>query len=264
MSRPTIRLGTHEMWTLVDHVDLVETIRDWLRHPPPWVGDMTTPEPGLLRFHDADGGPNGEFAADDLRALRTAGLAALAARLLLMPGAITAGVVGSRPAVQWHIRVLGRCVPNICHFAVFTADRDGTARIDTHVLNELDLSGIGLSPAKSPADAALGATLVVMLGRTGGRLRYEQVTRGSVLATTDDQVVATDLREGIARRYTVDDLLGVLLGDRPGRTGWDEILLVDLPDNGRCRELDAVLAHRFVQSASRLGVGVNSRNGASS
>jgi ornithine cyclodeaminase/alanine dehydrogenase-like protein (mu-crystallin family) len=251
------------MWTLLDHVDLVETVSDWLRHPPPWVGDLTAPEPNLLCFHDADSGPNGELPADALCALRTAGLTALAARLLLTPSAVTAGVMGSRPAAQWHVGVLGRYVPNVCHVALFTTDRAGSARIDAHVLDQLDLDGVGLSPAASAADAVLGATLVVTLGQAS-QLRYDHVTRGAVLVTTDDRVVSTDLREGIARRYAVDDLLGVLLGERPGRTEWDEILLVDLPDNGRCRELDAVLAHRFVQSASRLGVGVNTRNGASS
>lgn len=263
MSRPTVRLGTHEMWTLLDHVDLVETVREWLHHPPPWVGDLTTPEPGLVHFHDADSGPDGELPTDVLLALRTAGLTALAARLLLAPGAVTAGVVGSRPTAQWHVGVLGRCVPNICHIALFTAGRVGSARIDTRMFNQLDLCGVDLTPVPSPADAVLGATLVVALDRAGGRLRYEQVTRGSVLVTTDDRAVSPDLRESIARRYTVDDLLGVLLGERPGRTEWDEILLVDLSDDHRCQELDVVLAHRFVQSASRLGVGISpTRNGA--
>lgn len=260
MSRPTVRLGTHEIWTLLDHVDLVDVVREWLHHPMPWVGDVTSSEPGLVRFQDADGGPNGELPVEDLRALRAAALTAFAARLLLAPGAVTAGVLGSRTAAQWHAAVLGRCVPNVCHFALFTGEPAGS--IDAHVRDQLDLSGIGLSPVASPVDAVLGATLVVALDEAGGPLDAEHVTRGSVVVTTDDRVVTSDLRECVARRYATDDLLGVLLGECPGRTEWDGILLVDLPENGRCRDLDAVLAHRFIQSASRLGVGVSTRNGA--
>lgn len=262
MSRQTLRLGMHEMWSLLDHVDLVGAIREGLHRPQQRVGDLTVLEPGLLRFHDADSGSQAALAADDLRALRTAGLTALAARLLLVPGAVTAGIVGGLPTAQWHIGVLSREVPNVSHIALFTTDNGESARIDADVLDQLDLSGIGLSPASSLADAVLGATLVVMLGRAGRRLRYEQITRGAVLVTTDDRVVSTDLRESIARRYTMDDLLGVLLGERPGRTEWDEILQAHLPDQSRCRELDSVLAHRLVQSACRLGVGVHTWNGA--
>lgn len=251
-----------EMWALLDHVDLLGALYDGLDRAQTPTSELTVLEPGVLRLHDAASGCTGELAAEALRTLCSAGLTALAARLLLLPGAVTVGVAGPRSTSQWHVGVLGRYVTNVSHVALFTPDHPGLEGMNARVRDQLDLDGISLSPASSIGAAVLGATLVITLGRAGGRIGYEQLARGSVLVMTDDQVVTADVHEGATRRYTVDDLFGVLLGERPGRTERDEILLVTLPDQARSRELEVALAHRFIQSASRLGVGIRSRNGA--
>jgi hypothetical protein len=264
MTAPTLRLGTDEMWTLLEHLDLVGMLRDGLFEPGAQPGELSMLETGLLSFHDAITGQHGEFPAEDLRALCTAGLAALAARLLLANGVVTAGVVGPRLPAQWHLGVLGRYVPNVSHIAVFTADRTKEAAVDARVLDQLDLNGIGVSVASSVADAVLGATLVVTQGRAGRQIGYDQLARGTLLVNADNYVVSDDLREGVARRYSVDDLLGMLAGDRHGRIQFDEIVLVELLESGRLRDLDVALAHRLVRSALRLGVGVRDKDGATS
>lgn len=264
MTGPTVRIRTHEMWTLLEHVDLVGLLRDALLGADTRQGELTALDAGRLAFHDESTGQCGELPAGDLRALCTAGLAALAARLLLTDAVITAGIVGPRRSAQWQLGVISRCVPNVSHVAVFSADRTEEPAVDPTVLHRLELDGIGLSVVTSVADAVLGATLVVALGQTGEQIGYDQLARGSLMVDAAGQRPAGDLREGVAERLSAGDL-AILLGNHVSRrVDLDEIRLVELADSELLRELETALAHRLVGTATRLGIGILDKNGATS
>jgi hypothetical protein len=264
MTSPAVRIGPDEMWTLLDHMDLVGALRDGLRETGAPPGKLSMLDSGLLAFRAEEAGRSGEFPAEDLRALCRAGLAALAARLLLASGVITASVVGPRRPVQWHIGVLGRYVPNVSHVAVFTADRTRPGAVDARLLDQLDLAGIGLSITTSVADAVLGATLVVSLGQESGQIGYEQLARGSLMVNADGQAVTDDLRDNVARCYSLDDLAGVILGYQPGHPHSDQIQLVDLLEPDWIHELETSLAYHLVGTALRLGIGILDQDGVNS
>lgn len=265
MIGPTVRLGTDEMWRMLDHIDLVEELRGWLRGPSTRAGELSPLDTRLLTFHDESTGRRGELTTEDLRGLCTAGLAALSARLLQREGAITAGVVGPHRTTQWLLDVIGRYVPNLSHIAVFSADRAEKAPVDLRVLDQLDLKGIGLTVATSVADAVLGATLVIALGQAGGQIGYDQLARGSLVINPGGRALSDNLRESVARCYTVGDLVRILGGDHhPGQIQLDEVLLVELLEPGWQRHLETRLAGRLVELALEHGVGVLDRNGAGS
>ncbi|GIF96615.1 acyl carrier protein [Catellatospora citrea] len=218
-------------------------------------------------------------------AYRAAVLAALAARHLLGRGVVTASVIGSRDAAQLHTTVLTRHVPGISHLSVYLTDaatgpqhdtsdhdtrphRDLLHRqpsdrpvFDVQLVEELELAGIVLAPAASPAESAFGANLIVITDPVGyaagdppaamhlakGALLVNasgQDLPPAVLAqvnqvfvddlTLPDTTAGHDLTAGSLRRHhraahrIAGDLRQVVLGENVGRADPDQVLLVEL------------------------------------
>ncbi|GAA1371459.1 acyl carrier protein [Catellatospora chokoriensis] len=222
-------------------------------------------------------------------AYRAAVLAALAARHLLGRGVVTASVIGSRDAAQLHTTVLARHVPGISHLSVYLTDgaagpqraaRHDTSDHDTRphrdllhrqpsdrqvfdaqLVEELELAGIVLAPAASPAESAFGANLIVITDPVGyaagdppaamhlakGALLVNvsgQDLPPAVLAQVNqvfvDDLTLPDTTAGLGpttdtvRRHhrgahrIAGDLRQVVLGENAGRADPDQVLLVEL------------------------------------
>jgi ornithine cyclodeaminase/alanine dehydrogenase-like protein (mu-crystallin family) len=208
---------------------------------------------------------------------RAAVLVALAARHLLGPELITAAVIGRRLAVQLHTLILARYVPGVSHISVFLTDApaasgraaapapDGAdqvpSAIDAQLVDELELAGIVLVRATSPARAAFGANLVVVAGpgdgdrypgapvrlargalvvnASGGDLPQDLADQVGHVFVDDMSLVGRAAEHGLSRpaqvpdrrrsRYRlVGDLRQVVVAEHPGRTGQEQVLLVEL------------------------------------
>ncbi|WP_428963090.1 hypothetical protein [Micromonospora fluostatini] len=220
--------------------------------------------------------PAGPHRAD--QAVRHAAiLAALAARHLLGPEVVTASVIGPRRAVQLHTLIFARYVSWVSLVSVFLTDGAATPAtaaaeptapagpvLDPGTVDELDLAGITLTRAATPAESAFGANLVVVIGPTeptGGEQRPGpplHLARGALLVNAsgrdlppalaaqvntvfvdDLSLVEPAAAHGLARpayarihprpRYRlVGDLRQVVLGERVGRTDPEQVLLVEL------------------------------------
>nr|MDT0659145.1 hypothetical protein [Micromonospora sp. DSM 115978] len=220
--------------------------------------------------------------ARDRAAYHPAVLAALAARYLLGPEVVTASVIGPRRAAHLHIMTIARYVPCVSHVSVFLTDGPaapataaagradgGTGQVtpvfDQQVVDELELSGIVLNRAASPAESAFGANLVVVIGPVGcpagpgeGPGAPVRLAKGALLLNAsgrdlppaladqasqvfvdDLSLVETAAANGLARpararlnpqqRYQViGDLRQVVLGEPTGRIKQEQVLLVEL------------------------------------
>jgi ornithine cyclodeaminase/alanine dehydrogenase-like protein (mu-crystallin family) len=216
-------------------------------------------------------------SAADLMALRTAGLAALAARELVARGAVTAAVLGTGPPARWHLTTLARCVPAISHITVCSTGCGSGPLAGPGIQDWLELSGIGLTTAASVADALFGATLIVVTGEEASQLRSSHLVRGAVLVNAADRPMPADVLAGVDQIYVDDaDLLpehthrGLTLSDRPrrpahldgrrtvsatlrqvlasehrGRDPFDDIVLVELLGAGRLDDLACAVADRL-------------------
>ncbi|SDP98554.1 hypothetical protein [Lentzea jiangxiensis] len=289
MNATTLRLSNDDLRRVVEDGDAVQAMATALIARSAGREDLT----GLA----ADGATvrdDGETAiyetaqdrqlcvmpAAGLREYRLAVLTALATRHLVVPGVVTASVIGSGFALELQLTILRTHVPNVSHVAVATT---GNQPPDRAVLDRLDRDGIGFSLVETPADAMFGANLVVLAGVT--RLDALRLAKGAVLVNTTGvdlpvalldgvHAVFVDDREGLAdsgrafvktHRATrrggrghrspsvVADLGRVLAGEHPGRTDHDHVLLVELIGSGT--ELDPVLAGRIHQAAAAAGLG---------
>ncbi|WBB79880.1 hypothetical protein O7606_00235 [Micromonospora sp. WMMD882] len=210
----------------------------------------------------------------DRVAFHTAVLAALAARHLLGPEVVTASVIGPGRAVHIHAMVIARYVSWVSLVSVFLTDQvatpdgatsttttpDGDA-LDARTVDELDLAGITLTRADSPAEAVFGANLVIVVG-AADRLPCPgpppHLAKGALLVNASghdlppmlanqiDQVFVDDLSlvgsaaaHGLARPAharihpqpcyrLVGDLRQVVRGEHVGRTDQEQVLLVEL------------------------------------
>ncbi|WP_329107642.1 hypothetical protein OG792_04630 [Micromonospora sp. NBC_01699] len=292
MDSVTPRSCTDHFWN-TDAVDPVDTVAERLMTSgtstlPAEIWDLV----GCLRATDP--------MARDRAVYRAAVLAALAARYLLGPGVVTASVIGTGLAAQLQTVIFARHVPCVSHVSVFLTDTptapaaapetaperamgtvsgttgrrrdDGGTDLfrpvfDPRVVDELDLAGIVLVGAASPAESAFGANLVVV-GPAGSAAGSDSgvrrpgapihLAKGALLVNASgrdlppalaDQVgqvfvddltlVETAADHGLARpanarlqpqpRYRlVGDLREVVLGRHVGRTDQEQVLLVEL------------------------------------
>jgi ornithine cyclodeaminase/alanine dehydrogenase-like protein (mu-crystallin family) len=215
MDRLTLRITVEEARIAVQLIDPVAVLAEEL------VG-RTIGQPGWGRRHDLPniGGSNGGelrvavdgvdcvLPAASMRAFQSAALAALAARELLVPGGVTAALVGTRDAVQSGLAIVARYVPDISHVAVYlTAPRPGA--LDAVVLDQLELNGIVLSMGTELRQAVFGANLVVVIGDVrAGDLRDLPGTRlapGAVVVNGTGRDLPAALIDGVDQVY-VDDL----------------------------------------------------------
>ncbi|NGY63242.1 hypothetical protein G7043_30410 [Lentzea sp. NEAU-D13] len=289
MNALTLRLSNDDLRHVVQDVDAVQAMATALITRSAGREDLSSlaAEGAAVRndgetaiYETPEDGERCVMPAAGLRDYRLAVLTALATRHLLVPGVVTASVIGSGFALELQLAVLRTHVPNVSHVAVAVI---GDEPLDQAVLDRLDRDGIGYSLVETPADAMFGATLVVLAGST--RLGTTRLAKGAVFvnATGVDlppalldgvHAVFVDDPEGLAdsdrtfvrthpgrRRFgrghrspsVVADLGRVLAGEHPGRTDHDHVLLVELIGGGT--ELDPVLAGRIHQAAAAAGLG---------
>jgi hypothetical protein len=101
-----------------------------------------------------------------LRMIKAAGLTALAARELVVPGVVTAAAFGGNAVLPPQVATLARYLPMLGHIAVFVAVEPlaliaPLGELERGVLDQLDQAGIGLSTADDPRAAAFGANLLM-------------------------------------------------------------------------------------------------------
>jgi hypothetical protein len=191
-----------------------------------------------------------------LKAVRSAALAAAAARVFVSPRVVTVSVLGSGLAARLSITALATHVPGVSHVAVH-----GPHGVPGTLADQLHGAGIGLTVTECGAEAVFGANLVVLAGPQP-RANWQLPTGAVVVNATGrampldapvDQVFVDDRRllPGDAPRAA--DLGQVLAGTHPGRETHDDVLLVDLlgVDTG-----GVWLTHQLYQAALRHGLGV--------
>lgn len=221
MSRSVLRLTVEETRTALQLIDPVAVLAEELLGRTIGHGDWTR-STGRVATNgarevlvdidiDSDRDSDGAgcvLPAASLRAFQSAALAALAARELLVPGGVTAALVGTSHAVQLELGIIAQYVPDISHVAVYLATPEAGA-LDAGVLDQLELSGIGLSTVTAPAAAVFGANLIVATGDLRHDdlrgLRASQLAAGAVLVNATGRDLPVALTKGVDQVY-VDDL----------------------------------------------------------
>ncbi|GAA2659015.1 MULTISPECIES: hypothetical protein [Actinosynnema] len=195
---------------------------------------------------DQDGTAPAGGAVDELARRLMAGLpfgqapveavTALAARHLLTPGVVTAAVIGGAARVASQLDVLTRDVPDVSHVSVRLLDG---RELPPALTARLALDGVELSCARSAAEAAFGANLVVVTDPIdpGHRPRPPRLSKGAVLVNASGTPLPPVLLAQAHRVFVDDpaqrdtasgDLRQVLVGGGRGRTDADHVLLVEL------------------------------------
>ncbi|WP_410585860.1 hypothetical protein [Amycolatopsis sp. lyj-23] len=247
------RLGIDQLWTAFEAIDLLGVLSDELTGAA-WDGA------GRCRLTPEDGGPgNGDPGKDVvledlhagisrllpvpvLRAFRAAAVTTLVARRLLVPGVVLGGVLGAGLAAQVHIAVLARFLPDVSHVTVCTCTGLPSTRILPRLLDQLDLSGIGLSVTDDAREAVLGANLVVAPPGGGGFAGIGLPARGAVLVNSSGHALAAEVAGRVDQVYVDDPArtarheyrdavvagLGELITAHGLRRRADDILLAEL------------------------------------
>jgi ornithine cyclodeaminase/alanine dehydrogenase-like protein (mu-crystallin family) len=297
MTGTVLQLRSHEVWRALEDIDPVETMAEYLigrtvgraghgRRSPgrliSWRGTGRNGTELVLLDHPDAQGPC-VVPAQSLRSSQAAALAAVAAREMLVAGGITMAMLGSVDDVQAQLSVVARHVPDISHAALCSASM-GTKELDQKLVDQLELSGIGLSVVPTVVDAVFGANLVIATSHRAAApdladLRIGDFARGALLvnATGDDlpaelvdqvdQVYVDDLGllEGYPDRHVTGsrhpdiegDLAQLLAGQHNCRRRHADIVLVDLLG---VLELNADLAYRIYEVAMHTGLGVRIAN----
>lgn len=235
--------------------------------------------------------------AQSLRSAHAAALVAIAARELLVSGGVTMAMLGPADDAQLQLSVVARQVPDISHIAL-CATTMGTREVAPKLADQLQLSGIELSVAPTVEEAVFGANLVVATSHPTRDqdltdLRIGLLARGTLLINATGHDLPDDLVDQVDQVYVDDlgllddhpgrhvvathlaepdagsaamrrgagpriagDLAQLLTGRHPGRRGSD-VVLVDLLG---VHELNADLAYRIYEVATRTGLGVRIAN----
>lgn len=291
-----LRLDTEDLCALVSGFDLAQTAaEELLAHPDGGSGRHAGPAGRLLELRgdtavlrDPGGGDLCALPASGLHACRVAALTALAANQLLDPGVVTASLIGSGTAGRIQLLAIARSVPDVSHVAVHSPGGPHASPVGNGIAGVLEATGIGLTVAASPEEAAFGASLVVvteplvsgpclghlapgsvLVNATGRSLKEE--TTGRVSAVYVDDLCLLDGAAGSGcpgsaagcvpvpegGRHGVEaDLRQVFTGEHPGRACADHVLLVELLSGAASETgLDVALAERIHRAALRHGLG---------
>lgn len=215
-----------------------------------------------------------------ISALRTAAVSVLAARHLVRPGARTAALYGAGVIAREHALMLARRLPGIEEIRVYDAVPGRVAQFERDVGAVLGAHEVKVTAAVDARTAARGADVVIACTSTRrgyverswlapGALAVnvslddltESVLTGADRLYVDDwdlirddpyRLLGTLLREGRVRQDDAATLGEVLTGARPGRTGDDELIVVN--PFGLAVE-DIALAHRVFRVARHRGLG---------
>lgn len=222
MTRSILRLAADDMWSVLDAIDPVAALAEELigraighpdadRRPAGRLAAWTGPEgDDLVLLEHPQTSTACLLPATSLRMFQAAALAALAARELLVPGGVTLAMLGATQTTQPQLSLIAGQVPDISHVAICLADRRRPVPLEARLVDQLELSGIGLSVVTTQADAVFGANLVIATGEGAMRqnldpLRLGQLVRGTVLINATGRDLPDDLVERVDQVY-VDDL----------------------------------------------------------
>jgi ornithine cyclodeaminase/alanine dehydrogenase-like protein (mu-crystallin family) len=305
--KTVLQLHADEVWSALATVDPVEVLaeglisrtvagadydRRALARMVPWCGlPGTVPLTDPVLLERPVGSPVCVASATTLCMAQAATMAALAARKLLVPGGVTVAFLGVTGPAQPQLAVLARHVPDISHVALWVRDSNDV-RLEPELVDQLELSGIGVSVTNSMAAAVFGANLVVAAGdgtHTVGldQLHLGHLAPGVVLVNAtghdlpglpaevdrlyvDDidllpahrhrEVVAAHLEDAsgsgaVQRDQRIVGDLGQLLAGRDGEhRGTGEVVRVELLG---VNKPNAELAYRIYQAAAQRGLGVH-------
>jgi ornithine cyclodeaminase/alanine dehydrogenase-like protein (mu-crystallin family) len=305
MTGTVLQLRSHEVWSALEAIDPVATMAEYLigrtvdravaaRRSPgrlvSWSGNARNgAELVVLDHPDATG--SCVVPAQSLRGSQAAALATVAAREMLVTGGITMAMLGPASEAQPQLSVVARHVPDISHVAL-CSESMGTKDVEASLVDQLELSGIGLSVVPTVAEAVFGANLVIATDHATStqdlaELKIDQIARGALLVNATGRDLPTDLVDqvdqvyvddiGLLDRYPdrrvvathlaeptapgglriADDLAGLLAGRQPRRSRTDDIVLVELLG---VHELNADLAYRIYEVATHTGLGVRIAN----
>jgi ornithine cyclodeaminase/alanine dehydrogenase-like protein (mu-crystallin family) len=224
MTRHILQLGVDETWRVLELIDLVDlaaaklveraTAGDAVEQSHRLVHAPATGAPAMesVLVEDLRTGDCCRLGASMLQESRNASVAALAARKLLAPGAVTAAVFGSGSSVQQLLAIVARHVLGISAVAMFPASDGDTVLVRPAVLDLLDQVGTDLSVAAGVDEAVFGANLLLIADSGRVDLRLDQVALGALLVN----VSGRDLPDRLVRDVDgifVDDL-GLLDANR--------------------------------------------------
>jgi ornithine cyclodeaminase/alanine dehydrogenase-like protein (mu-crystallin family) len=296
MPGPTLRLTTDDVTRLVDAIDPLDELvaelagrgsRGHLTPCPVSPGELV-----VLDDHVVGG--RCLLPSSALEVVRTAAMAAFAARALTAPGVVTAAVVGVGPLPFVTLPLIGRHLAGLSHVAICPTGRDLDRPVARTVTDALDRAGIGWSVRSAVAESVFGATLVIATAVTRGWLGVGRLPTSATVINMTGRDLPDSLVDGVDHVF-VDDLalvadnahryfarvhlhiadgprspaerpvgwrtrrvradLGQLLrGTGPGRTHTDDVLLVELLGTAR---LDAGLAGTLYRAAREHGIGLD-------
>lgn len=159
----------------------------------------------LTTVEDPNGGPLCQLPTPSLQMISLAGLAGLAARVLLPSGVVTAAVFGTGAAARLHLGLIARYLPNVGHAAVFPAAVGTEQSAEWDVRDELERAGITLSVNSNSRHAASGANLLVVAELGWDRLDVGQLPPGALVINASRRDLPDGLLADVDRVY-VDDM----------------------------------------------------------
>ncbi|MFJ2768650.1 ornithine cyclodeaminase family protein [Streptomyces sp. NPDC087300] len=215
-----------------------------------------------------------------ISALRTAAVSVLAARHLVRPGARTAALFGAGVIAREHALMLARGLPGIEEIRVYDSVPGRVAQFERDTGAALGAYEVKVTAAVDAHTAAHGADVLIACTSTRrGYVERSWLAPGALVVnvslddltesalTGADRLYVDDwdliredpyrllgklLREGRVRQDEAATLGDVLTGARPGRTGDDEVIVVN--PFGLAVE-DIALAHRVFRVARHRGLG---------
>jgi ornithine cyclodeaminase/alanine dehydrogenase-like protein (mu-crystallin family) len=299
MTGTVLQLRSHEVWSALEAIDPVATMAEYLIGCTVDRAGTGRKSPGRLVSWSGTARNGGELVvldhpdatgacvvpAQSLRGSQAAALATVAAREMLVNGGVTMAMLGPAADVQPQLSVVARHVPDISHVAL-SSESMGTKDIEPRLVDQLELSGIGLSVVPTVADAVFGANLVIATDGTGSardlaELRIDQIARGALLINATGDDLNADLADQVDHVYVDDlglldhhsdrrvvaghfaepriagDLAGLLAGQVSRRWRKEDIVLVELLG---VHDLNADLVYRIYEVAMHTGLGVRIAN----
>lgn len=297
MANMILRLDADDVWSAVEIIDTVALLAEELIGRT--IGCLDGQDPaGRLEpwsqdeylLFDGESAGWCALPAASLRTAQSAALAALATRELLVPGGVTVAMLGALAATQPQLAVLARHVPDIVHVAVRLTDAAGAKAFEPRLVDQLDLSGIGLTVVPTLAESLFGANLVIVaddgaMAEGFATARFGHLVHGALVVNASGQDLPTALVDHVDQIY-VDDLallpdhtdrlvvarhltrsaeagpahppviagdLGQLLSSaRQGRERDDDVVLVELL---RVHTPNVLLAQHIAEAGRRSGFG---------
>lgn len=225
MTGLTVQLNIDELWSAVDGIDLVGVLldevvartagdprrrRQRVIRPIPWDGEggeVTEQAQDRAVLEDRRTGGRCVLPSGELRTVRVAGLAALAARWLLPPGIVTMVILASGTAAELQASVIARYVSGVSHIAIWTQDCPQHRSMGPRVLDQLDLASIELSVTEHVDDAVRGANLVTVVGPETGGLNFSQLAKGALVVSCLGRELPRDIVTGVDQVYVDDSRL---------------------------------------------------------